>query len=127
MLKGYPRSATSTKKKDVQTRLAAEYRNPSPPQSDVSLVMSPLIVFEKSEPLNRIHLTVVWDDPDWKSLDLASRCEITMRAFAEVYPEQAAQVSSSLGTTTEEADSFDVNVEEILRSCPDLKPEDLRK
>jgi hypothetical protein len=127
MLKGFPGSVENSKEKDLRNRLVMEYRHPSPPQTDASLRESPLLVFRRSKPFNRIHLTVVWDAPDWVALDFASRCKIAMHAFGEVYPELAVEVSSSLGTTTDEAASLGIDVDEILEKGPDLKPEDLVK
>ncbi len=127
MLKGVPQSVANPIIEELQERLIKEYRNPSPPRPDVSLTISPLIVFRRSRPFKRIHLTVVWDDPDWINLDFASRCEITMRAFSDVYPGLSVEVSSALGTTTEEASSLGIDVAEILEKGPDLTPEDLVK
>ena len=50
-----------------------------------------------------------------------------MHAFADVYPDLTVEVSSSLGTTTEEAASLGIDVDEILEKGPDLNPEDLLK
>ncbi len=127
MLKGFPGRVEDSIERELRTRLAMEYRNPSPPQPVPSLRDSPLIVFRRSRAFNRIHLIVVWDDPDWVELDFASRCRITMNAFSEAYPELSVEVSSSLGTTTEEAASLGIDVDEILEKGPDLSPEDLVK
>ncbi len=128
MLKGLPGNWENTQEKTLRSRLMDEFRSPTSPQPfNVSLVELPLIVFSRSGPFERIHLTVVWDDPDWVNLDFASRCEITMRAFSDVFPALSVEVSSAVGTTTEEASSLGIDVEEILEKGPDLTPEDLMK
>ena len=125
-IKRFPESLTSQAKEELRNRLEKEFREPQQSREVAApFVEAPLILFHRSKPLKRIHLTVVWDVPAWKELDLGSRCEIVMRAFAEAYQDRAAEVSSSLGTTSEEADDFDLDLEAILREGEDVGIEDL--
>jgi hypothetical protein len=103
------------KKKSLKERLIKEMRKPYPSAKDY--VKHPLIIREQSEPLNRVHLIVVWDDEDWKNLGLSTRCSLAMRSFIEIFPEEKVNVTSSLGTTSDEAkEVFGINVNELIRA-----------
>jgi len=106
----------SKEKEILKGRLVDEMRSPHE-QGTSPFVQYPLIILEKSKPLERIHLTVIWDDEDWKNLEISARCSLALRAFSEVYPGEAVKVSSSLGTTTQEAgDEFGIDLERVLQT-----------
>lgn len=100
----------------LKGRLIEEMRTPHEEELP-SFIDNPVIILERSEQLKRIHLTVIWDDPAWKKLELSARCSLAIRAFEEVYPEEAVHVSSSLGTTTDEARHvFGIDLERALKT-----------
>jgi hypothetical protein len=77
--------------------LAQEFHTPS------SEVQQPYFQIQPQPPLNRVHITVIWDR--WNKLSHQERSEIILDAYEKCQGQGSAQsVSVAMGLTQQEAD-----------------------
>ena len=103
-------------KKQVEDQLAAKLMDELsvPTESEVpDLVHHPLII-EHETSIKKIHFIVIWDDDDWRDLDLLRRSAVIMKALREKRDDVVMNVSVALGITSKEAPRFGINVEDVL-------------
>lgn len=77
--------------------LTQEFRAPSPEDRQ------PYFQVQQQPPLDRVHVTVIWDR--WKSLSHQERSEVILDAYEAWRGQGSAQsISVAMGLTTTEAD-----------------------
>ncbi len=104
-------------KEEVEARLAKELAREisEPTECEVpSVVQNPLII-EHLTKQQRLHFIVVWDNNEWRALDLLERSSVIMKALRQVWDDKIESLSVTLGLTSDEAPRFGINVEDVLQ------------
>lgn len=103
-------------KEEVEARLAKELAREisEPTESGVSSVVQNPLVIEHLTKQQRLHFIVVWDNPEWRTLDLLERSSVIMKALHQSSEDKIQKLHVTLGLTSEEAPRFGINVEDVL-------------
>lgn len=96
------RTPASAQTASLRQRLLDDWRNPA------SNAAQPVILEERADADQPIHVYVIWDE--WASLSMVERSEIIMDAYEERYgPASSVNVTVAMGLTSPEADRLGIS------------------